>query len=320
MAKHLYCVTNKDAACPANGAYLVPYRDIALVVKDAPHMDYASLPREILVQCLANHQSLVEGIMKGSTAVPVKFGTLAGDDGDILEILESGYEAFKKFIDDMSGKAEVDVIALWNDLDSVLKEIGRSDEIRRFKDGISGAALEKIREQAIELGRMLRTVLEEENLRVRDEILTSLKEHALEQRIHEHFDDKMLMNVAFLIKREDKNALDERIEELDKRYCGRIDFRIIGPLPPHSFTTLQITRIRADEIEEAMHLLGVKAGADGAEVKARYRRLLRKYHPDKNPDDPSAGRDFERFSRAYKTLADCTIPACGKDAIMVRTV
>lgn len=324
MAKHLYCIIDHDGGdvtLPADGAYVLPYRDVALVVRESPAIDYASLSQSIIVRHLANHQSLIEGIMKERTAIPIKFGTTVGeDDGELLEMLKSGYPSFKKAVDTMAGKVEVDIIAMWNDLDSILRELGGRDEIRMFKEDIVADSPEKLREQAVELGKMVRKALEEENGRVRDEIIIFLRGHFLEQRIREHFDDRMLMNVAFLVERDLLKAFEERIEELDKSYGGRIDFRVIGPLPPHSFSTLEIRRIGAREIEEAVDMVGVEAGADKDDVRKAYRKLLRKYHPDKNPNDPEAPNRFEKLNQACKILADCNVLPDGNGAISVRVL
>lgn len=323
MVKHLYCIINHDGGdlkVPAGGAHLVPYRDVALVVKEMPLLDYASLPRDVLVQHLARHQSMIEEIVKERTAIPIKFGTSVGNDQELREILESGYPSFRQAIDRMAGKVEIDLIALWNDLDSALKEIGQREEIRRFKDCIVAVDQEELQEQAVELGRMLRSALVVENRKVKDEILDFLKGQVLEQRLHEHFDDRMLLNAAFLVRSDGKKELEERIDALDEKYSGRIDFRIIGPLPYHSFSTLEIKRITAGEIAEAMRIMGVKPGADGGEVKGAYRKLLRKYHPDKNPDNPDAQKNFEQFNQAYKILANCNEISCAKDAVTVRVI
>ncbi|CAB4873122.1 MAG: molecular chaperone DnaJ [Actinobacteria bacterium] len=50
--------------------------------------------------------------------------------------------------------------------------------------------------------------------------------------------------------------------------------------------------------------LGVDKAATAEEIKKSYRRLARKYHPDQNPDDPSAEARFKEISQAYDTLGD----------------
>lgn len=51
-------------------------------------------------------------------------------------------------------------------------------------------------------------------------------------------------------------------------------------------------------------LLGVKRGADEKEIKASYRKLARKYHPDVNPNDKTAEAKFKEISEAYDVLSD----------------
>lgn len=51
-------------------------------------------------------------------------------------------------------------------------------------------------------------------------------------------------------------------------------------------------------------ILGVKKGADAKEIKAAYRRLARKYHPDVNPNDKAAEARFKEISEAYDVLGD----------------
>jgi molecular chaperone DnaJ len=56
--------------------------------------------------------------------------------------------------------------------------------------------------------------------------------------------------------------------------------------------------------DELYKTLGVSKDASDEEIKKAYRKLARKYHPDRNPDDPAAEAKFKEISAAHDTLAD----------------
>src|SRR5690242_5311087 len=50
--------------------------------------------------------------------------------------------------------------------------------------------------------------------------------------------------------------------------------------------------------------LGVDKKASADDIKKAYRKLARKYHPDKNPDDKQAEERFKDIQQAYDVLSD----------------
>jgi molecular chaperone DnaJ len=51
-------------------------------------------------------------------------------------------------------------------------------------------------------------------------------------------------------------------------------------------------------------VLGVSRNASDEEIKKAYRELARKWHPDRNHDDPDAEERFKEVQQAYDTLSD----------------
>ncbi|KAF8561458.1 hypothetical protein P879_06639 [Paragonimus westermani] len=56
--------------------------------------------------------------------------------------------------------------------------------------------------------------------------------------------------------------------------------------------------------ESLYHTLGVPRGAPEDDLKKAYKKLALRFHPDKNPDNPSAAEIFKEINRAYRTLTD----------------
>ncbi|MDX1628706.1 MAG: DnaJ domain-containing protein [Fulvivirga sp.] len=56
--------------------------------------------------------------------------------------------------------------------------------------------------------------------------------------------------------------------------------------------------------ENYYHILGLDNYASTDAVKQAYRKMAKKYHPDRHPDQPDYEEKFKRISLAYKTLSD----------------
>lgn len=51
-------------------------------------------------------------------------------------------------------------------------------------------------------------------------------------------------------------------------------------------------------------VLEINASADFSEIKVAYRRLVKKYHPDKNPGNIDSEEYFKQIQHAYYVLSD----------------
>ena len=60
----------------------------------------------------------------------------------------------------------------------------------------------------------------------------------------------------------------------------------------------------AVDFKDYYKILGVDKKANEKEIRAAYRKLARKYHPDVNPGDNAAEEKFKEINEANEVLSD----------------
>ncbi len=308
--------------------HTINYQDIACVMSNSPLQDYSSMVKEALGHLLVRHQKIVEKIMTEHTIIPVKFGTFVSDNDEVTQVLKSGYPQFKELLSTMDGKMELDVAAIWNGLNSIIKEIGEEDKkIREFKAEIAKKPPSQTFQDKIKIGMMIKNALDKKREKEQGHIIDSLKEVTVDSQPHQVMDDKMILNCAFLLEKVKEPDFDTGLKELDKEYKQKVNFRCVGPLPPYSFATCQLKKVNYSQLNEARKLLGLEENASLEEIKESYHQLAQKNHPDKHPESSQLKEKFEKMTHAYKLLTNCyqggnIIPENNKqkDFIMVEII
>jgi hypothetical protein len=279
----------------------VTHLGLACVVRDHWGPAFADLPREALVRQLLAHQMVCEQVMARYTILPVKLGTVLDGEEEVLAVLQQGYARFSQALAQIEGKWEFEVAATW-DLGRVFQGIGQEEEIRRFKERAASSPAGETLEERVLLGKMVKDSLERRRDHYRRLMVRYLKGLALDVQENPLLRDELVLNVALLVERLAEAELTRRVGELDARFHNQINFRIIGPLPPYSFSTVEVTRPALEALEEARLMLGLGIQVCAAEVRQAYRKLVAVCHPDVNPDDPGAGEKVNRLTQAATLL------------------
>ncbi|MGZ3603036.1 MAG: GvpL/GvpF family gas vesicle protein, partial [Ktedonobacterales bacterium] len=61
-----------------------------------------------------------------------------------------------------------------------------------------------------------------------------------ESRVNRNINDMMILNAAFLVKRDRVSVFDQHVDELAQASTGRLIFRYAGPLAPYNFVDLAL--------------------------------------------------------------------------------
>ena len=282
----------------------IPYQDIAALVSDLPFIQFDFLSKETLLHNLAIYQSVIEKVMKSYHIIPMKFGTVVQGEEEVKRVLENGYDQINKNLKEMENKIELDVAALWSNFETVLKEIGAEEGVKTLKEEASSKSPDQIFQIKIKVGKLVKGSLDKKREKCASEILDTLKREADYYYVNSIMDDSMIMNTAFLIDRDKIETFESKVDGLDRHYQDSINFRIVGPLPPYSFSTFEVKKAEFTEVNEAREILGLGEESTPLEIKDTYRELSKKFHPDKYLGDQEAQKRFEKIIKAYQMLSN----------------
>ena len=260
---------------------------LACVVSDYSGRALSSMTKEELVRHLMVHQAGCEHVMKQHTILPVKLGTVLEGEEGVLSVLQQGYTRFSEALARIEGKVEFEVAATW-DLGRVFQEISSESDIIKLNEAIRDRPKAEALEDRVLLGKMVKDSLDRRRDDYRQRMVDFLKDLALDIQENALLSDELVMNVALLIQRAREGDLTNRVQGLNDLFHNEINFRIIGPLPPYSFSTVEVTRPGLDEMEVARELLRLGTEVSEGDVRRAYRKLVAVSHPDVNPDDPHA--------------------------------
>lgn len=278
------------------------YGRITLAVSDLAETLFTGLPKETLLKYLTQHQTAIEIIMAQSQVLPFKFGTFVENPEDIPGLLDQGESQIKDAFETLKGRIELDVVVLFHDPDQVIKEIGASEEIQKFQQSLALGPEQEGIDARIALGKRVKSGLDQLRDHYAGRVLDHLEKAAEKYKIHDIRDDAMIANLAFLLEKKNQPLFEEKIEALDQIFEGKVDFRIIGPLPYYSFLTFMIACPDFGQIDNARKCLKLSQDAQKSEIKAAYRNLSTELHPDRHPGDPGIQAQFEAVNQAYKII------------------
>ena len=250
-ARYLYCFIRspvekefKVEGIGGNGSkvYTINHGDLAAVVCDSPDTEYYKVDRKNTTL----HELAIQKVMKEYTVLPVGFGCVAKNADQIKNnVLEKHYDELSKMLQDMEGKLEIGLKAIWRDNHVIYQELLKEEPgIKQSVDRLiyKGASLEfsDVVLKSCNLGDKLVAAIERIKKRESEQLLSSLEPFALDRHSKKIFSPLMIFNEAFLIANERKEDFDDRVDDLDQR-CGKdIKFMYSGPLPPYSFVNFRI--------------------------------------------------------------------------------
>lgn len=236
MPTYLYAITTAQHPVDLNGLHGVgearePLRTLSTsaltaVVSDAPPGLRAKR------RDLAAHQAVLERLMRDGAVLPMRFGLVSPDDGQVRQALRQHREAYAERLGALEGRVEFHLKASHHEEDLLRDIVAGSPEIRRLNDLTRDDPA--AHEERVVLGEMVAREVTARKESAAQDLLSRLAPraagHVVGQPGEPHF-----LSVSFLVSREGATAFGEAVDEEARRGGEARTLSLHGPLPPYSF-------------------------------------------------------------------------------------
>jgi hypothetical protein len=242
---YVYGVTWADAARDEAAAGIgdadvrpVPADDLAALASPLDDPNVRARRRE-----LVTHSEVLAAALERGTVLPLSFGTVfESAEAVVRDFLAPRRDELRRLLRELEGRVELRVKAFYRE-DAVLAEIVRENpRIARLREAVRAGPEAATYGLRIELGELVAAELRARSRRDADAILDRLRPLSLAIEADEEPIEHQVLRASFLVERKRIGAFDEAMDELAGRQDGRIHFKYVGPLPPHSFVSLRPAR------------------------------------------------------------------------------
>ena len=229
----------------------LPARDLQVRgIGDAPvaevtHGDLAALVSRVATPVrakrreLLSHSEVLNAAVAEGAVLPLSFGTVFPDEETLVsDFLEPRAAELRDLLDRVAGRVELTLKGYYRQ-EAVLAEIVRTNpRIARLREATrarSGAATHSAR---LELGTAVAAELDARSRSDAAAILDELRPLVADVRLDDAQIEHQVLSASLLVERQHVAAVDAAMDAIARRQAGRIEFKYVGPLAPHSFVSL----------------------------------------------------------------------------------
>jgi len=186
---------------------------------------------------LLSHSAVLERAIAAGPVLPLRFGIVLRDEDAVAEeLLAPRHEELTGLLERFERLVELRVKAFYDE-EAVLREIVRSDPgIARLNEATRDAPDAAAHASRVRLGEAVARALAATHESDSHAIFARLRPLA-EDVVVEESESSLAFTASFLVDRGRVEEFDAAMDELAREHEGRITFKYLGPLPPHSFVS-----------------------------------------------------------------------------------
>ena len=215
---------------PSGRVSRIIHGGLAAVVSDVP-TDRPLGTRDDLMA----HEAVVDSLAATAAVIPMRFPAVVEESGVVEELLAPNHDRFVTMLAELEGRVQFTLRGSY-DNEVVLREVVEGDkEIQALKEKVRELPEDAAYYDRIRLGEFVVGALEQMRDADAEQILRRLEPAASAVAARQPAGPDEVINVAFLVDRDNSEEFEEAVEQVGKDVHERIHLRLLGPLAPYDF-------------------------------------------------------------------------------------
>ena len=187
------------------------------------------------------HTEVLQRAFEHGPVLPLRFGTVVPDAEALKdEFLAPRGEGMKFQLDQLAGKGEFRLkVSYWEE--RILRSILAQDvSLKQSAEELRGLPEAASHFQRVGLGERIALAMETRREDDVQQLLSELQPLAVAVEVGALQQPAMVLNASFLVAQEMRDRFDAAVERLASERAELMEFKLIGPLPAHSFVDTQL--------------------------------------------------------------------------------
>jgi hypothetical protein len=222
-------------AIEAAGARAVVHGELAAITSGAqPEGTRAA-------ELMRRHWVVLEEVARRATVLPVRFGTaMATEEAVAGEFLEPRHDDLAAQLAAFDGKVQLTVKGTYDEEALLRSIVSASPQVAALRERVRATPGAAGHFHRIQLGELVAAEVEQTRARDAAWVLERLQGLAVVTSSEPAGGTDGAVNAAFLVERERIDEFARAVDAAADELAGRVELRLLGPMPPYSFASEQI--------------------------------------------------------------------------------
>lgn len=182
------------------------------------------------------HAGILQAAFEHGPVLPLRFGTVLPDEHAVTnDLLAPGAKDLLSRLDSLDGRAEMQVKATYLEEPLLRSILAQDQALARAVKRVQALPPAATHFERIRIGEATAGAVLARRATDGEELLGALRPLAVALSVSEPKQELGALDAAFLVDRSGLARFDKAVEELSEARGALMQFKLIGPLPAHSF-------------------------------------------------------------------------------------